>query len=194
MAKDEEEVAKLGESIFDETILASSHVRLFGRPFTGLEIKVDEFKELAGKRSHRRNPLTDKLDKELSPTLARIYGFSYEGNYYKLDAPYVFLVHGEGEAVEIPSNMQQVGVELMDEHFLDGVRMWGYDKVDFSIRIEIVSGWLEEILLDAAMGSSSNMTAGQVTPRVDLTSRVDMQQRVDLTSRVDLAMRSRFKR
>lgn len=183
-----------GPSIFDETLLSSSQVRLFGRIFHGLKLDPAGLAELSQNSAlPNRNPLTDKLNPDFDPRLARIYGFTYEGSYFKLDAPYVFLVHGEGKAIDEPASMADVGVEIKDATFLKGVRMWSYDKVDFSIRIQVCSGWLEEILLDAAMGSATNMTAGELAPRVDLTGRVDMQSRVDLTSRVDLAMRSRLK-
>ncbi|MGF1628617.1 MAG: hypothetical protein ACFCUT_04035 [Kiloniellaceae bacterium] len=191
---------KGGGSIFDETLLASSQVRLFGRIFQGLKLDPGELKAVNGKRPpHNRNPLTDKLDPDLDPKLARIYGFSYEGSYYKLDAPYVFLVHGDGIEIVEPSSMADVGVEMKDETFLKGVRMWSYDKVDFSVRIEITSGWLEEILLDAAVGNASNMTGGQFATRADMAARADMSSRADLSARADLsvradlAMRSRFK-
>src|SRR5262245_4888569 len=34
--------------------------------------------------------------------LARIYGFSYEGHYYDLAKPAIFLVHGPGTAAQGP--------------------------------------------------------------------------------------------
>ncbi|WP_322097024.1 hypothetical protein, partial [Pelagibius sp.] len=112
-------------SIFDETLLASSQVRLFGRFYRGLRLDEDGLGALNDdSRPQNRNPLTDKLRSELDPRLARIYGFSYEGSYYKLDAPYVFLVHGEGEEINEPDlHIGKVGVEMKDERFLEGVRM-----------------------------------------------------------------------
>ncbi len=187
-------------SIFDETLLASSQIRLFGRIFRGL--KLDDAGLAAikpGANSANANPLTDKLDKAKDPQLARIYGFSFEGSYYKLQAPYVFLVHGPGIDIKEPTSLKDIGIEMKDEQFTEGVKMWSYDKVDFSVRIDVVSGWLEEILLDAAIGNASNMTAGEFTTRADMaaradmTSRADMSARADLAARADMAMRSRFK-
>lgn len=187
--------AKEQVSLLDETLLASSQVRLFGREFKGLQLNQDALQALTGGAAgSNRNPLTDKLRSELKPMLARIYGFSYEGSYYKLDAPYVFLVHGPGTEIVEPASISEVGVEMKDENFLKGVRMWSYDKIDFSVRIEITSGWLEEILLDAAMGHASNMTAGEFGPRADATLRgADLNARADFQARADLQMRSRFR-
>ncbi|NIA70664.1 hypothetical protein HBA54_18865 [Pelagibius litoralis] len=181
-------------SIFDETLLASSQVRLFGRVFRGLKIDEEGLGAFNDdKRPFNKNPLTDKLDPELKPGLARIYGFSFEGSYYKLQAPYVFLVHGPGVDIKEPTSVADTGIEMKDERFLEGVKMWSYDKVDFSVRIDIVSGWMEEILLDAAIGNTSNMTAGEFTTRADMGARADMTSRADMTARADMAMRSRFK-
>ena len=142
-----------GPSIFDDTLLSSSQVRLFGREFNGLSLDTAWLKKMASQSGPGKGgTLATKLDPNDDPKLARIYGFSYEGSYYKLDAPYVFLVHGDGTQIDVEDpSMNHVGVEMMGERFLKEVRMWSYDKVDFSVRIEITSGWLEEILLDAAL-------------------------------------------
>lgn len=94
----------------NETLLAPSTIRLFGRPFLGLTINDH------GRDGSMSNPLTSRLaaaivnqaaaaaanepiaDADLF-SLARIYGFSYLGNYFKLTAPTVLLVWGAGNAV-----------------------------------------------------------------------------------------------
>ena len=163
---------------FGETLLAPSMIRMFGREFEGLTIDVASLRVLSsglGKTINPfvRNPLMDKLtladgratdDERISPRLARIYGFSYEGNYYKLARPTVFLVHGKGEEVLAGQNpnlsLSILGVEFKDQVFADGVLMWAYDKIDMSIRIDITSGQLEDILLDCAETSAANITGG----------------------------------
>ncbi len=175
----------------DETLLASSQIRLFGRDFVGLTLNLEALAALqGGDPSPRKNPLTDKLQKGLDPRLARIYGFSFDGNYFKLVKPYVYLVHGDGIEIKERSDIANVGVEIKDAEFLIGVKMWHYDKVDFSVRIDIVSGWLEEILLDACLGSASNITATDVTGRADLAARADLSARADLNARADLSARA----
>ena len=54
------------------------------------------------------------------PNLARIYGFSYEGVYYGLPGPAIFLVHGAGTQVgnwAFPSTMEQSGLAGKDGIF-----------------------------------------------------------------------------
>ena len=163
---------------FGETLLAPSMIRMFGRVFEGLTIDEKSLRVLTSSNGKTvnpfiRNPLVDKLtpvdDKKLNPEgltaqLARIYGFSYEGNYYKLARPTVFLVHGPGQEVLPGQNpglsLSILGVEFKDQVFADGVLMWAYDKIDMSIRIDISSGQLEDILLNCAETSATNITGG----------------------------------
>src|SRR5277367_871222 len=100
-----------------EALLAPSTIRLFGRKFTGLTIGD------LGLGESSTNPLVQRLAAAAAdPTkpanqfgLARIYGFTYLGNYFKLTAPPVLLVWGEGTKVEpgvtTPNSMDVMGVE-----------------------------------------------------------------------------------
>ena len=82
--------------LLGEGLLAPSGVRLFGRDYTGLTIA-----EL-GLNPTSNDPLVTQLsnakpvDGKLPYGLARIYGFSYLGNYFKLASPIVMLVWGAG--------------------------------------------------------------------------------------------------
>ena len=79
---------------------------------------------------------------------ARIYAFSFEGQYYVLPKPAIFLVHGDGTAAnDIP------GVAARDWNFLNDIQAWSYDKADFSIRLDIETGPLDRILLEDAIKS-----------------------------------------
>ncbi len=105
-----------------ETLLAPSTIRLFGRKFTGLAIGD------LGLGAASTNPLVQRLtaakagdqkDPANQFGLARIYGFSYLGNYFKLTAPTVLLVWGPGAempaGIAHPLSMDQSGVEFQDE-------------------------------------------------------------------------------
>jgi len=107
------------------------------------------------------------LQKQLrSPeaTLARIYSFSYEGQYYELPKPAIFLVHGEGRAIRVGpggnTNIETSGVmtkiwEFSDDGEIRDLRYWEYDKGDFSIRLDIETGPFEQIVLAAQLRSAS---------------------------------------
>ena len=94
---------------------------------------------------------------------ARIYGFSYEGNYYDLPRPALFLVHGEGDLVtqdpadprlvpfpsRAPAPTSLTGIAAAGYDFADGLRVWSYDKGDYTIRMDVETGMFEDVLLDA---------------------------------------------
>lgn len=112
--------------------------------------------------------------------LARIYGFSFEGHNYTLPKPAVFLVHTEGTEVIVHSpeayagdtnggghtTLDASGVIARDWEFAASdpvrkdLRMWEYDKGDFSIRLDIETGTFEEVLLEAALRAGSDYSSG----------------------------------
>lgn len=97
--------------------------------------------------------------------LARIYGFSYEGAYFDLPRPVVFLVHGAGQPAvrdsrvtgasateaqlaRAPRKPSVSGVAAADFGIADDIRVWSYDKADYTIRMDIETGMFEQVLLD----------------------------------------------
>jgi hypothetical protein len=107
--------------------------------------------------------------------LARIYGFSYLGNYYKIANPPVLRVFGQGFRVRpglAPENhMDILGVEFKDEDFVRGIRMWAVDQLDVVVRIDITIGWLRELLLDNDMSPETNVTGNGSGGRADVVGR-----------------------
>jgi hypothetical protein len=107
-----------------------------------------------------------------APHLARIYGFSFEGTYYGLPRPSIFLVHGTGKPIgnwEINSTMEESGVLAREWDFSGRTRpsdlaCWEYEKGDFSIRLDAEAGQFEQILLVAALRAGADM-ADRATPR-----------------------------
>jgi hypothetical protein len=109
------------------------------------------------------------------PNFARIYGFSFEGAYYQLPRPSIFLVHGGGQPVgnwAYPSTVEGSGVAAREWDFsgLTGpiganppppnpadLWYWEYEKSDFSIRLDPEAGPFEQILLAAALRSGADM-------------------------------------
>lgn len=156
-----------------EGLLAPGMVRLFGRSFEGLALGHLGTNEAANSPLVRQ--LMDAAEK-LKPSLARIYGFSYLGNYYKLSEPLVFLVFGDG--IPVPSGFQVpdpdiglIGTEQKVFDFDDNVRMWTCDQLDITVRIDIHVGWIKDLLLAAEMSGDNNMTGGTETRRADMVAR-----------------------
>ena len=99
--------------------------------------------------------------------LARIYAFAFEGHYYDLPRPAIFLVHGPGSDPEAlrpspalpfarvsraPADADLTGVANSPSSFSEDVRVWAYDKDDISLRLDPYSGTLEQILLERCLG------------------------------------------
>ncbi len=124
-----------------------------------------------GKRAQlgKNKQLGDQLDDDAR--FARIYGFSYEGTYYELPNPTLFLVHGDGESATDGNNPGNLasrtsndpsvsGVGAADFQIADDIRVWAYDKADYTIRMDVETGMIEQILLDVFFGVEAPMVAG----------------------------------
>lgn len=137
-----------------------------GRKYKGFFLRLgDGFEYLGGENSRilgtfNRLGANRQLEEQLKDgRFARIYGFSYEGIYYDLPKPTIFLVHGDGELVSEdtglfnlaraprPTTLTGIGASYFD--FSDGLRVWSYDQADYTIRMDVEVGMFEQVLLDA---------------------------------------------
>jgi hypothetical protein len=173
-----------------ETLLSPSNVLLFGRVVTDLQVlPVPGPIPIPGGGPggaaaggpgggpgappppiYRHTPFTQErvgpnrdLENQLADAgalFARIYGFSYEGTYYDLARPALFLVHGTGVPVteafpgvgaparaRAPGEPSLTGVAAADFQFVDDLMVWSYDKFDYTIRMDVESGMFEDVLL-----------------------------------------------
>ena len=153
-----------------ETLLSISEVLLFGRVMEDMKF---EHKKPAASDPPPKGETSAGLNSELydqlkvteskltkaGPRFARIYGFSYEGSYYDLDAPTIMLVHGPGIDAKNKS-VDTSGEASKEREFASDVRVWSYDKGDFSVRMESVTGSIEDILLDMEIGTGVGAVSG----------------------------------
>ncbi len=107
---------------------------------------------------------------------ARIYGFSYEGTYFELPNPTLFLVHGDGKsatgtdatnenlpgslASRAPNDPSRSGVGAADFQIADDIRVWAYDKADYTIRMDVDTGMFEQVLLEIFFAGGDAMISG----------------------------------
>ncbi len=152
-----------------ETLLSQSGILLYGRILTDITPGTNE--PTGDKKDPGRLGYNKFLQNQLvqhDAKFARIYGFTYEGHYYDLAKPIVFLVHGDGiDAEELPETQQGAnrrfarapeglditGVASQFGSCSEGTKVWAYDKGDFSIRMEIETGPFEKILLDLELNT-----------------------------------------
>jgi hypothetical protein len=105
-------------------------------------------------------------------------------------------VQAAAEAAAIPPTITDSGVVAEEFDLESDVRVWEYDKGDFTLRIDIASGTFDEILLEAALSVTARdalVSRSDLTSRSDLASRSDLTSRSDVTSRSDLTARHRLK-
>ena len=142
-----------------EGLLAQGTVRLFGRDYTGLELKD------LGISPHTTSPLADALrisskDKIKAPRLARIYAVAYKGGYERLPEPAIYVVFGPG--IPVPSgaatqvDFDTMGAESTDAEFTDGVLMWNMDHLDMTLRIDVRPGYVRELVLAEVAASAKS--------------------------------------
>lgn len=137
-----------------------------------------------GRGGRRRLGQNSFLETQLEDAcFARVYGFSYEGVYYDLSAPTLFLVHGDGEPATLPSkapgaaatdaNLARAprspsitGIAAADFEIADEIRVWAYDSADMTIRMDVQTGMFEDVLLAPFFGDGGGAMAGLSGARV----------------------------
>ncbi len=146
-----------------ESLLGGSNVVLIGDTISDLTISNTTENEAGPWQD--RNTFVGSLLKfnkvgqdEVQPRFARIYGFVYVGAYYELDVPALFLVHSDGTDVT-NHKLTSTGLAAQDFKFATDLKAWDHDQSDFSIRLDVQVGPLDEILLDPD-GSGGAAVAG----------------------------------
>ncbi|MBX3581123.1 MAG: hypothetical protein KF810_04410 [Rhizobiaceae bacterium] len=134
----------------------------------------DTFKRSRDRRrgARRRRGENRQFEEQLGPDarFARIYGFSFDGTYYDLPRPTLFLVHGLGffaseaggsvpNRARAPRTPELTGVAALDFDFGDDLRVWYYDKSDYTVRMDVDTGMFEDVLLGYELGGPSGMDA-----------------------------------
>jgi hypothetical protein len=160
-----------------ETLLGPSNVLLYGRVLKDLAFTFvppttpanTPVPRLGGNNFLQQQLFPPGATPTTGATLARIYAFAYEGHYYDLPRPMIFLVHGGGADPEpkpgaarvsrAPGDEDRTGVASQSYSFADDMKVWSYDKGDFSLRMDVETGTFEQILLDAILAPESQSTA-----------------------------------
>lgn len=150
-----------------ENLIKASRILLFGRVVEDLQIVAARSSGAAAKRAARSasleaqgasHALADQVAAEGS-CLARIYAFSYEGAYFDLARPALYLVHGPGEDISKPIAVETSGIPATPDEFASDQKVWAYDKADLSIRLDVDTGTLEQILLERELQADGNRAA-----------------------------------
>ena len=142
-----------------DDLFSASVVRLFGRTIDAVKLTVQDLKKSLSTNKQLVAGLKDK-----DPlVLARIYAFSFEGQFHTLPKPMLFLVHDDGA-----DPMADTGIaNTKNLQFEKGIKRWNYDKDDVRLRADIVIGTLDDVLIDATLSP---------TPKYPIISRAATPQ------------------
>jgi uncharacterized membrane protein YgcG len=163
----------------EESVLSFSSVYLFGRVVSDLKVVTEDPDESDRPAASGSNQFLREQFKHPAARLARIFAFSFEGIMYDLARPSLFLVQGTGHDIDAPlpkgnfarlarapGRISRTGVGWQDGDFSMDMRVWIYDKGDFSMRLDVETGTLEHILLNSeldeeAWGGSGRSGSGR---------------------------------
>ncbi|WP_281995090.1 pentapeptide repeat-containing protein [Ruegeria faecimaris] len=160
----------LGDEFMAESLLSFSEVLIYGRVIDDLDYDPAKKKSRGkGNNKHLDEQLANSGNDEAK--FAKIYGFAYEGTYYDLPEPVIFLVHGDGQDVakkgeppnqasRAPTDPSIGGVAAADYQVADGIKFWSYDKSDQTMRMDVMTGQFEQVLLDLYFGFDSPAISG----------------------------------
>lgn len=126
----------------DTTLGSAANLHLLGREVAGINVT--------------QAALEGRLSKFTDPKLAWVYGFAFEGHYYDLPKPAIFVVDGPGHPIEQPlkDGLRSTGVPSEPPEFHSDVVAWCADREDLGIRLDIESGRYDRILLDVELGNN----------------------------------------
>jgi hypothetical protein len=156
-----------------ESILSPDLIKLIGRPITELQLAIGTPPPTNVHALGANQSLRAQLNAP-NAGFARIYGFSFEGHYYDLPKPVIMLVHGPGEPITTPPpvvvpppgpglpgpTVDQAGEAARVWEFSADLVYWEYEKCDLSMRFDVETGPLEQILLEAALTGVGGSYAG----------------------------------
>jgi hypothetical protein len=150
-----------------ETILSETTIHLFGRAVTDLTLNTEAYANNGG-------AVANAL-KAGNPTIARIYAFAFQNEYFDLASPALFIVQGEGAPVD-QGSLDLTGYAGSPPTLNPDLRVWVHERNDLSVRLDIMAGSLDRILLDyelaegglqdfvrgtAGVGAPSNLSGGR---------------------------------
>lgn len=163
----------------NETLLGHSTIWLFGRELADIKLNPGVYNaipadDLAARKADtpvqkgnsHNGFLLDQLE-EADARFARIYAFTYQGAFYELGRPSIFLVHGTGIDPEgssaaadpslatlsrMPANFGRSGLASLSGSFSGSMKVWAYERADFTVRLDMESGTFDSVLLSAELG------------------------------------------
>ena len=129
-----------------ESLNTSAHIVLFGR----------EVDDLAVVSAGRANQVLSKTEGQF----ARIYGFTYDGVYFEIPTPVLFMVKGKGEKAD---SVPVPGPHPRDKKFFADLRAWVVKQSDETVRLDVDQGKFEDVLLAMTADGVNGVSGARVS-------------------------------
>ncbi len=137
-----------------ESLFQQSKIKLYGRVVSDLKVTA--------KKGDKERALPEGSYGNGADTLARIFGFEFEGTYQDLPTPALFLLEGGGRKVE--------GTTESGDRLPSGMKVWSCDKNDISVRLDVATGPFGEILVGATrLAHQQLMASGMKVSGMDVS-------------------------
>jgi hypothetical protein len=117
---------------------------------------------------------------------ARIYSFSFEGHYYRLPRPLLFLLSGPGRRPDedpkaadfwdrhVSFATKFSGTAAQDWQFSDDIRVWAVDRKDLAVCLDVEIANYQELLLESIIAARRGTSSrGDMVSRGDVVARGD---------------------
>ncbi|MGC3940124.1 hypothetical protein ACOTTU_20165 [Roseobacter sp. EG26] len=129
-----------------ETLYTSEAVVLFGR----------EVEDLAVVSVTSGDNVLSKKEEQF----ARIYGFTYDGVYYEIPTPVLYLVKGDSEKA---ADVAVPGPNEKNVKFFKELRAWTVKRTDETVRLALDQGKFETLLLEMMSEGASGVSGARVS-------------------------------
>ena len=126
-------------------LLKHSRILIYGRATAGISLDAKPAAASGDASGDAQIPNSAGADRKL----VTVFGFEFEGHYYDLPKPVILQVHGDSSK---PKDSDAI-VES-DPKLVGDIEVWSCDKDDLSVRLDVSSGSLEDILLEKAVSDS----------------------------------------
>ena len=115
----------------------------------------------------------------------RIYSFSFEGHYYRLPRPLLFLLSGPGQRPDedrkaegmferhVAFSTKTSGTASRDWQFGDDIRVWAVDRKDLAVCLDVEVANYHELLLNSMVAGRGSASRGDMVSRGDVVGRGD---------------------
>ncbi|MBW4707381.1 pentapeptide repeat-containing protein [Roseobacter sp. YSTF-M11] len=130
-----------------ESLYASASIVLFGR-------EVDDLAVI--KKGLSTATTFSKEDKQF----ARIYGFTYDGVYYEIPTPVLFMVKGKGKKA---STIDLPGPNPKEAKFFASLLAWEVKQSEDTVRLDVDQGKFQDMLLSMLGDGVSGVSGARVS-------------------------------